>query len=122
MSDESVFERQARELLRESVEQVDGATRSRLTRARHAALAEVGKPAAQRRPQWLLPAGAAAAAATAVVAVLLWNSPAMRQPGGSAAMDDLELLADVEGYELSQEPDLEFIEWAAGVGGPPTGI
>lgn len=120
MSDESAFEREARELLRDSVEQVDGATRSRLTRARHAALAEVGRSGGLRRSQWLVPAGAAAA--TAVVAVLLWNTPASRQPGSSAAMDDLELLADVDGYELSQEPDLEFIEWAAGVGAPPTGI
>jgi hypothetical protein len=120
MSDESAFEHKARELLRESAEQVDGATRSRLTRARHAALDQVGRPAARSRLQLLVPAGAAAAAA--LVALLLWNSPAMRQPGGTATMDDMELLADVEGYELSQEPDLEFIEWAAGVGGPPAGI
>ena len=122
MSDESAFEQKPGELLRDSVEQMGGATRSRLTRARHAALAEAGRSTAPRRRHLLIPAGAAAAAATAVVALLLWNAPATHQPGGSAAMDDLELLADVEGYELSQEPDLEFIEWAAGVGGPHAGI
>jgi hypothetical protein len=110
--DTSAFELRARELLRDSVDNLDAATRSRLTQSRHAALAARGT-----RPSWLdlrvlAPGGAVAAAA--LVAVLLWGLPshhALKESG--SALDDLELLADSDGYELSQEPDLEFIEWAA---------
>jgi len=34
----------------------------------------------------------------------------------ASALYDLELLADAESFELSQESDLEFIEWAASMG------
>jgi hypothetical protein len=62
------FERRAGELLRDSADSLDAATRSRLTQARHAALEGISA-----RPAWLdfrvlAPGGAVAAAA--VVAVL----------------------------------------------------
>ena len=31
-------------------------------------------------------------------------------------MYDIELLADADAYEISQETDLDFIEWAAAMG------
>jgi hypothetical protein len=34
-------------------------------------------------------------------------------PASTAALYDMELLADADAFELSQEADLEFIEWAA---------
>ena len=42
-------------------------------------------------------------------------------PGGvneaaGNALYDLELLADADAFELTQETDLEFIEWAAAMG------
>jgi hypothetical protein len=94
--DTSAFERRTRELLRDSVDNLDAATRSRLTQARHAALAARGT-----RPSWLelrvlAPGGAVAAAA--LVAVLLWGLPghhAFKESG--SALDDLELLADSDG-------------------------
>jgi hypothetical protein len=109
------FERRAGELLRDSADSLDAATRSRLTQARHAALENISA-----RPAWLdirvlAPGGAVAAAA--VVAVVLWTG-GMPRPAGEAGgpFDDIELLADADAYELSQESDLEFIEWAAAMG------
>jgi hypothetical protein len=111
----SAFERRARELLRDSVDNLDAATRSRLTQARHAALAGRGA-----RPAWLdvrVLAPGGAVAAVALVAVLLWSGPGHHPVNESrSALDDMELLADSDGYELSQEPDLDFIEWAAARG------
>jgi hypothetical protein len=111
----SAFELRARELLRDSVDNLDAATRSRLTQARHAALA-----ASNARPIWLdlrVLAPGGAAAAVVLAAILLWGAPGHHptKEAGSA-LDDLELLADSDGYELSQEPDLDFIEWAASRG------
>jgi hypothetical protein len=114
--DNSVFERRARELLRDSVDNLDAATRSRLTQARHAALAAHARPGLTR-PRWLdvrVLAPGGAVAATVLAAVLLWGMPGHRPVNDSSSnLDDLELLADSDGYELSQEPDLDFIEWAA---------
>ena len=112
----SPFERRARELLLESVDHLDAATRSRLTQARHAALAARSRTLAK----WLdlrVLAPSGAVAAVALVAVLLWGGPAHHPVNDSSGeMDDLELLTDSDGYELSQEPDLDFIEWAAAMG------
>lgn len=117
--DNSAFERRARELLRDSVDNLDAAKRSRLTQARHAALAaQAARPIT--RPTWLdvrVLAPGGAVAAVALVAVLLWSVPSRHPVNESgSALDDLELLADSDGYELSQEPDLDFIEWAAAMG------
>jgi hypothetical protein len=117
--DNSAFERRARELLRDSVDNLDAAKRSRLTQARHAALAaRTARPST--RPAWLharVLAPGGAVAAVALVAVLLWSGPSHHPVNESgSALDDLELLADSDGYELSQEPDLDFIEWAASKG------
>jgi len=128
MNDEpepSTFERRARELLQESVGNLDASTRSRLTQARHAALAaRNASPASalsgRNLPRWLdlrVLAPGGAVAAVALVAVLLWSGSAHHPVNDSSgALDDLELLTDSDGYELSQEPDLDFIEWAAAMG------
>ena len=56
------FEKRTQEVLEESAGRLDGRTRSRLTQARHAALAQLAQPA---RHWWraYVPAGAAAAVA-----------------------------------------------------------
>jgi anti-sigma-K factor RskA len=107
------FEKRAQEVLQESVSRLDGRTRSRLTQARHAALAQLEKPARQWWRSYV-PAGAAAAAA--VLAVMIY---AGRPDGGlpltaSAAVDDAEILADVDAPEFEEGDDVEFYEWAAG--------
>src|SRR5690242_14091171 len=111
MTDE--FEKRAKEVLEESTARLDGRTRSRLTQARHAALAELARP---ERHWWRTYVPAGAAAAVAVLAVVILSG----RPGGPAAppvspVDDLELLADAEAQELVDDgEDLEFYEWAAG--------
>jgi hypothetical protein len=108
------IEMQARRLFDESVERLDGSTRSRLTQARHAALAELARPRF-RLASWL-PAGAVAAAA--LVAVMVWTQPG---PGVSPApqlaaapADDFELLTLGEDLDLLDE-DIGFYAWAAGM-------
>ncbi|HEY8052390.1 MAG: hypothetical protein ACHQD6_01005 [Steroidobacterales bacterium] len=115
----SEFERNARTVLEESVQRIDGRTRSRLNQARQAALAAAGK----RTPWWrgfsLMPAGAVTAAL--LVAVVLWQ----RHPAGEpvleashvtaehAAVEDIDLLADGDAMELIEGWDGSFYEWAA---------
>ncbi len=111
-TDKTPFERRAAELLRDSADTLDAATRSKLTQARHAALDNI-----RSRPAWLdlrvLAPGGAVAAAT-VIAVVLWTGTNPRPAtDGGGAFDDIELLADADAYEISQESDLDFIEWAA---------
>ncbi len=104
------FERRTREVLEESVTRLDGRTRSRLTQARHAALAQGAKP---RQAWWrvALPAGATAAA---VLAVVMLNRPPLPADTGSA-VEDIELLADADAPDFEDDSeDLEFYEWAAG--------
>jgi hypothetical protein len=118
MSEQTPFEKRAREVLDESAGRLDGRTLSRLTQARHAALALRDQPA----PQWwrgFLPAGAATAAA--VLAVMVWmgsgnptDTLLTERPGnGGSAFEDIDLLADAPDF-VSDADDLEFYEWAAG--------
>lgn len=102
--------------LRDSAGQVDGTTRSRLAQARATALEQpVARP--WRPMRQLVPAGALAAAA--LVALLLvrmdQDLPRSVSLAAPAALDDLELLGDADALDLAGEPDLDFIEWAAGM-------
>jgi hypothetical protein len=112
------FERRARQLLSESVEALPAETRSRLTRARYAALSS--------RPSWprslarhWVPAGAGALAA-AVLAVMFIVVPHGESPTAnplaSAAPEDLEMLADSDAVQLGRDDDVDydFYEWAVG--------
>jgi hypothetical protein len=114
MTDPTDFEKRTQEVLEESVGRMDGRTRSRLTQARHAALAQLEQPA---RYWWRSYVPAGAAAAVAVLAVVMWSGPgAERQPlAGATAVDDMELLADSDAPDFVDDgEDLEFYEWAAG--------
>jgi hypothetical protein len=111
----SEFEQRTRELLEESAGRLDGRTRSRLTQARHAALAQLEKPA---RGAWqsYFPAGAGAAA---ILAVVFWMAQSPDQPGAvpgtGGALEDIDLLADADAPDFVVDgEDLEFYEWAAG--------
>lgn len=113
------FERRTRALLQESVATLDGATRSRLTRARHAALEQARSSGAlgAMLPPWRrwLPAGAIAASALAVLIVIGQQSPGPAvQANANGSGDDIELLADADGLALAQESDVDydFYEWA----------
>lgn len=115
---DAAFVERSRALLLESTERLDARTRSRLTRARHAALEHMQSTRPQGLPMggWLAPAGGLAAV---VIAALVWvgmptsvpvsRSVAVPAEAGSAAFDDLALMADAESLELAEE--IEFYSW-----------
>ncbi len=103
---DKAFAEKAKQLFDESVEGLDGQTRSRLNRGRQAALEELETV----RPAWVQWAPAAGVAAAAVVAVVLWsgNLPVDQlTPDASAA--DFEILLTEDSFELLE--DLEFYSW-----------
>ena len=109
------FEKRTQEILEESAGRLDGRTRSRLTQARHAALAQLEKPARQWWRSYV-PAGAAAAAAVLAV-VIYTGQPGVVTPDqqNPDLYDDSEILADVEAPDFIEDgDDVEFYEWAAG--------
>jgi hypothetical protein len=122
---DTAFERRSRELLLGSADALEGHIRSRLTAARHAALAELEKRAGEPRfrvPGAWLPAGALAA--VAAVALAVWIA---RPVGGPAAVvadatpvEDAELLASNDGPELYAD-DPDFYEWAGADSGGGAG-
>lgn len=108
------FESRTRAALRDSSETLDGATRSRLARARATAVAQVARRHRDFRLHLLAPAGAMAAAMLLTVMFFGRDGGTPQvNPASTTALYDMELLADADAFELSQEADLEFIEWAA---------
>jgi hypothetical protein len=108
------FEERTREVLGESVERLDGRTRSRLTQARHAALAQLEQP---RKANWLrtyVPAGATAAVAALAVVIWAGRPPAESVVDETGQTYDMEMLADSEAPDfLADTDELEYYEWAA---------
>ena len=105
--DESELERKARALFEDSVERLDAGTRSKLTQARNRALDEVSKGAVHRRWLWA-PAGGVALAA--IVAVFLSSGgPRSGAEAGALALEDLDIVADSENFEMLE--DVEFYMW-----------
>ena len=109
MTDPTDFEKRTREVLEDSAGRLDGRTRSRLTQARHAALAQLEQPA---RHWWRSYVPAGAAAAVAVLAVVMWSGPD-RPIVESSPVDDVDMLADSDAPVFAEGDDLEFYEWAA---------
>ena len=110
-SKQDEFEYRAQLLLQESAEQLDGATRSRLTQARHAAL-DVLKQRQNKGWFWLMPATGAAAAA--IVAVLIMNRPQdgtqqIEQVAVIATVDELDIVTAEDSLEFYR--DVEFYTW-----------
>jgi hypothetical protein len=123
------FARRTRALLDESAASLPARTRSRLTQARHAALAKYSATGSARAgmaswQRWL-PAGAISAAV--LVALLMQGTqtqflkPMQASVQTAASGDDLELLADRDALELAQDQDgaandvdYDFYGWAVG--------
>jgi hypothetical protein len=112
-------ERRARELFDASVEGLDAETRSRLNRARQAAVAEIERAHSSPWRRWL---PAAAAASVALLAIVLWRmpgdgtSPAARAAEPAPA-EVVEMLATSEDFDAAAE-DPEFYTWLAAHGLP----
>lgn len=106
MAGDSAFAEKAKQLFDESVEGLDGETRSRLNQGRQAALEELktGKPV------WVQWAPAAGVAAAAVVAVVLWTgNPPTDVVTPEASASDFEILLTEDSLEMLE--DLEFYSW-----------
>ena len=123
LSGSTDFEHRLQALLEESVQRVGGRARSRLTQARHAALAEAARSSrwwplralVRSRPHLLWMPTAGAMAAAALVAFVLWPHAPPGNPGVEATptnVEDLDLVADREGMDLVQSGDGQFYEWA----------
>jgi hypothetical protein len=101
------FEQRAQTLLQASADQLDGATRSRLTQARHAALDAI-KQRQRTRWFWLMPATGAAAAA--IVAVLLVSEPKQVESDATVALvDEMDIVTAEDSLEFYR--DVEFYSW-----------
>jgi hypothetical protein len=106
--DVDLFAVQAKTLFDESVQDLDAATRSRLTQGRHKALAQAERRTGFGRwNQWVPVTGVAAAT---VFAVVLWRGdPQVSELDLPAAVSDFEILLDQDEFEMLQ--DLEFYSW-----------
>ena len=117
MDEVSGFERRTRAVLEESLTRVDARTRSRLNRARQAAL----EAAVTRRPHWrsvsALPiAGAVAAGVLAVALTVFMHGPfhsGSRTDGSQPSLEVLDMLADDDSITFMENYDHSFYEWAA---------
>ena len=105
---EREFSERARQLFRESVDGLDGETRSRLRQARAGAVDAAGRRRLGLAPGRLVPAGAVAASVLAIAVFWALPEPAA-PPVETAVLDDLDLL--LEGEELELFEDLEFYAW-----------
>jgi hypothetical protein len=122
---DSVLEHRSRALFQDSVDGMDFATRSRLTQARHAALAAAAgakkRPRFLRMPMWKPVAGVAAAA---VLGVALWFGPLSGNLSGHPGvtndsqtnLEDLDIVASSDpgsgdAIEMLQD-DLDFYDFA----------
>ncbi len=101
-SDEE-FIKSVKTVLEDTTENLDAATRSKLTTARHQALAQKNK----KRTWFVVPAGAFASAAAAMLIFLI--SSGNSELENPSLMEDMELLSSSESFELLDE--LEFYEW-----------
>ena len=105
-SADDAFAGSAKALFDESVERLDGETRSRLNRSRHAALAELerGGPAWAK---WVPATGVAAAAVMALP--ICTGGPQTDDLGPPAVASDMEILLTEDSLEMLE--DLEFYSW-----------
>jgi len=103
---EDTFSEKAKAVFDESVDNLDGETRSRLNRGRQAALAEIDR----KRSAWIQWAPVGGVAAAALLAVVLWTgNPAVDELASPAMAADIEILLTEDSLEMLE--DLEFYSW-----------
>ena len=110
-ADEEAFEKRAQKLLQSRAEELDGATRSRLTQARHAALNAV-KATERNSISWWLPASGAAAAVLAVLLAFNSGNVSMQREDAQVALaplDEFEIVTAEDSLEFYR--DVEFYAW-----------
>ncbi|HTW39205.1 MAG TPA: hypothetical protein VMD49_11610 [Steroidobacteraceae bacterium] len=119
----SELERRTRAVLEESLTRIDARTRSRLNRARHAALEAARQPrSAPWRSRFVPVTGGAVAAAVLAVAVVLLTQrpgPVSKPESAQPSLEVLDMLADEDNVSLMEDYDHSFYEWAAAQGESP---
>ena len=108
LPEQNDLESRARAAIDASVESLDGRTRSKLTRARHAAMEELHQSA--RRP-WQRVSVALGGVCAAVLAVWVGIGQFTPVTPSEIVLDDMELVADAPSLELLKE--VEFYAWVA---------
>jgi len=106
IADNDVFATRAKVRFDESVDGLDGDTRSRLNRGRQKALAEV-TTGGLRWMQWA-PAGGLAAAAVVAVVIFTGN-PQFAELAAPEVATDMEILLTEDSLEMIE--NLEFYSW-----------
>jgi ferric-dicitrate binding protein FerR (iron transport regulator) len=96
----------AKQLLDQSVTNLDPATARRLQHARAAALES--KPTSR---WWMVWGGGLAMAGVAALAVTLWMKQPLSQNHHAPLFEDIDLVLSAENVELAE--DLEFYHWLA---------
>ena len=118
--DVAELEWRARDAFKDSVDDLDSATLSRLNRSRQRALALAASRRDRTGWRWKVWAPAGALAAGVLAAVLFMQSPtrtglpaqvAATGTGIDVQQDPLELLTAGEDLDLAAEADLEFYAW-----------
>jgi hypothetical protein len=109
--EKTALERRAKALFDEGVDCLDARTRSRLTQARHAAVAALAQRREPFMRRWWLPAAGLATAALVALMVVFNLNPANEQQlaAASLAVEDMDILAGAENIELLE--DMEFYAW-----------
>ncbi len=95
-----------KQLLDQSVGDLDSATTHRLQRARLAALE--AKPARGWRMVW---ASGFAMASVAALAIIMWTKQPLPENHHAPLLEDMDLVISIENVELAE--DLEFYHWLA---------
>ena len=122
--DPALFERRLRGLLQQHAQASSGRVRSRLTQARHAALARAVERRALRGRRLWLPAAGVLAAAAVWAMILVPHRLAEAPPTNGGALvraQDMALLTDRDGLALVESDDGQFYEWAAAQAGSAAG-
>ena len=117
---QQAFEARSRALFERSVDDLDMRVRSRLTQARHAALAASAPRTRLVRRAWWMPAAGMAAAA--VLGVSLWMGTPVLHHGVSLVdaqntFEDLDIVASADdgsgdALDMLQEDDVDFYDFA----------
>lgn len=103
------LERRAREVFDQNVEQIPRDIRTKLAQARARALDEMDAPRRRHWKAWGSATTAVAAGAAAVAIVMSRPQRDADQLQNAASLEDLELLATTEEFEMMDE--LEFYAW-----------
>lgn len=111
------LEQRSKALFDASVDGLDANVRSRLTRARHAAVEALEQ---QRRPWFRFAALPAAGVATVALALCIGIGVSFfsgrggdgQSPAAAAVVEDMELLEDADNLELIE--DMDFYAWLDG--------